>query len=59
MDLILYIYIAMAVLLVLFILVGYIVEGSLPETHPFMKWWRKHVVGIDTEQKEPKDDIYE
>jgi len=29
------------------------VENNFEENHPFMKWWRKHVVGYD-----PKDDIY-
>lgn len=58
MDLILYIYLTMVGLIVLFISVSYVIERFLPETHPIMKWWRKHIVGLDTEQRNPKDDIY-
>ncbi len=29
------------------------VENNFKEEHPFMKWWRKHIVAHD-----PEDDIY-
>jgi hypothetical protein len=29
------------------------VENNFEEEHPFMKWWRKHIVARD-----PEDDIY-
>lgn len=59
MDIVIYIYLTLMILFILFILIGYIIEGYLPETHPVMKWWRRNIVGLDPEQKEPKDDIYE
>ena len=30
---------------IIFILIEYIV-GRLPEDHRFVKWWRRHVVGV-------------
>lgn len=51
MEIIFYLYVTLAVIFILGILVAYIIEGYVPESHPVMKWWRKHVVGVDPEQK--------
>jgi len=31
----------------LFIISFHLIENFLDETHPLMKWWRKHIVGIN------------
>ena len=49
MGIILSIYIVTILVLFLFSFVFHIIENKIPETHTFKKWWRKHVVGNDTE----------
>jgi hypothetical protein len=31
----------------LFIISFHLIENFLDEGHPLMKWWRKHIVGIN------------
>jgi len=40
-----FIYFFLFISTVLFFVVGILVEKHVPEDKPFMKWWRKHVVG--------------
>lgn len=47
------IYISLVVFSVMVPAIILFVENNFKEEHPFMKWWRKHVVGRD-----PEDDIY-
>jgi hypothetical protein len=34
-------------LTILFIISFHLIENFLDEAHPLMKWWRKHIVGIN------------
>ena len=49
MEIILYLYFTLAFISSVFIFAGFIIESSLKETHPIMKWWRKHIVGLKSE----------
>jgi len=35
--------------LMLFCVILNIIENKIPETHPFKKWWRKHIVTNEIE----------
>ena len=59
MDIGLYIYLVCVVLCTICIFIGVFIEKKYDESHPVKKWWRRHVVGLDPEQKRPDDDIYE
>jgi hypothetical protein len=39
-----YIWVFMIVFCFLSVIFGVIVEKYVPETHPFKKWWRRHIV---------------
>lgn len=54
MKILTFLWIFFAVLMMFFPLIIVLVENNFDEEHPFMKWWRKHVVSHD-----PEDDIYE
>lgn len=37
------------IFLFLFFLSFNVIEKRIPETHPFKKWWRKHIVDFEVE----------
>ena len=38
-----------------FIIVAIVIEKNLDETHPIMKWWRRHIIAFDPYEKTPQD----
>ena len=44
---ILYVWVTMMLLVVLFHLIGILIEKYVSEEHPLKKWWRKNVIDID------------
>lgn len=56
---ILYIYLGCLFFFGICLIIGVFIEKNYDESHPVKKWWRKHVIGLDPEQKRPDDDIYE
>jgi len=40
----------------LFIVVAIVVEKNFEESHPVMKWWRRHIVAWDPYDKKPYND---
>lgn len=58
MDLILYIYLTCLGFCLICLLLGFLIEKKYDESHPVKKWWRKHIVGLDPNQKRPDDDFY-
>lgn len=47
------------ILMVLLFTLGVIIERNFNESHPVKKWWRKHIIGLDPNQRSPKDDNVE
>lgn len=45
-----YIWVTLLFITVLFFIVAGIIEKNFDESHPFKKWWRKHVIA-----EAPKD----
>ena len=46
----------------LFLIVAIVIEKNFEESHPVMKWWRKHIIAPDPEDakyKQLQDDIEE
>ena len=58
MDIVFYIYLACVLFFTICLIMGVYVERKFDESHPIKKWWRKHIVGFDPEQKRPDDDFY-
>lgn len=58
MDIIFYLRLTSISLLLLLIFLNWYIEKKYDESHPIMKWWRLHVIGLDPDQINPKDDIY-
>lgn len=59
MNTIFLVYLVGFVLMVLLFTLGMIFERNFEETHPVKKWWRKHIIGLDSNQKSSKDDNVE
>jgi hypothetical protein len=62
MIIIAYVWILCLVIFTLFILVACIIENNFEESHPVMKWWRKHIIAPDPEDakyRQLQDDIEE
>jgi len=49
MNILVYAWAAMVLLLLLFHFFGVVVEKYVSEEHPFKKWWRKHFISKDLE----------
>jgi len=41
-----YIWIAMLIMTVLFIILAGVIEKNFSEEHPVKKWWRRHIIGV-------------
>ena len=52
MILIAYIFVGALIVCCLFLIAGIIIENNLDESNPVMKWWRKHIVGLDPEDSD-------
>jgi hypothetical protein len=59
MNTIFLLYSAGFILMVLLFTLGVIIERNFKESHPVKKWWRKHIIGLDPNQKSSKDDNVE
>lgn len=59
MNIIFLIYLGGFILMVLLFTLGVIIERNLKESHPVKKWWRKHIIGLDPNQRSSKDDNVE
>lgn len=59
MNTIFLIYLGGFILMVLLFTLGVIIERNLKESHPVKKWWRKHIIGLDSNQRSSKDDNVE
>jgi len=55
MIIIAYIWIMFLTLTAFFIIVAIVIEKNLDETHPIMKWWRRHIIAFDPYEKTPQD----
>ena len=51
-----YVWILFLLLTTLFIVVAGVVEKNYDECHPVKKWWRRNVIGWDSEQNRPDAD---
>ena len=49
MNILVYAWVTMVLLLLLFHFFGMVVEKCVSEEHPFKKWWRKHIITNDME----------
>ena len=57
-----YVWIAMMILMTVFLVIAIIVEKNFDETHPIKLWWRRNVIGAypeDSNYKEQEDDNQE
>lgn len=52
-----YIWIIFLIISSLFIVIAIIIENNFDETHPIMKWWRKHIIAPDPYEELPEDFI--
>ncbi len=49
MDYLIYLYLISVAITFCFLICFYFIEKYFDESHPIMKWWRKHVVGLNPE----------
>lgn len=59
MNIIFLVYLGGFILMVLLFTLGVIIERKFNESHPVKKWWRKHIIGLDPNQRSSKDDNVE
>ena len=62
MIIIAYVWMFFLVVFSLFLIVAIVIEKNFEESHPVMKWWRKHIIAPDPEDakyKQLQDDIEE
>ena len=60
MIIIAYLYLFCLAVFALFFAAGCIIENNFDESHPVMKWWRRHIIAPDPEDakyKKLQDDI--